>query len=136
MRFHPKFAGRPPVNPDWQSKSPEEKAAITWHGEQDAEDVRHYGKWMRDEAEKSIGRLYPKVEVTEEMAKDRPDLKEYVGKQMTVIAWLWTRTVASPNPACMSARVHFFAVSGSVHVRAMNHGLSQKYTMTKRPMNF
>ena len=64
-----------------------------------AEDVRYYGQWMRDEAEKRIGHLYPKVEVTAEMAKERPDLKPYVGQKLTVIAWLWARTVKSPNPA-------------------------------------
>ncbi len=61
--------------------------------------MRHYGEWMRNEAEKRIGHLYPKVKVTAEMAKDRPDLKQYVGKELTVIAWLWARTVKSPNPA-------------------------------------
>ena len=64
-----------------------------------AEDVRYYGKWMRDEAEKRIGHLYPKVEITAEMAKDRPDLKPLVGQKLTVIAWLWARTVRSPDPA-------------------------------------
>jgi putative DNA methylase len=54
---------------------------------------------MRDEAEKRIGHLYPKVEVTAEMAKARPDLRPYVGRKLTVIAWLWARTVKSPNPA-------------------------------------
>ena len=54
---------------------------------------------MRDEAEKRIGHLYPKVAVTEEMAHERPDLKPYVGRELTVIAWLWARTVKSPNPA-------------------------------------
>ena len=54
---------------------------------------------MRDEAEKRIGHLYPKVEVTTEMAIDRPDLKPLVGQKLTVIAWLWARTVKSPNPA-------------------------------------
>ena len=54
---------------------------------------------MRDEAEKRIGHLYPKVEITAEMAEERPDLKPYVGKKLTVIAWLWARTVKSPNPA-------------------------------------
>jgi putative DNA methylase len=73
---------------------------LTWKGAQGlAEDVRYYGKWMRDEAEKRIGHLYPKVEVTAEMAHARPDLKKYVDKQLTVIAWLWARTVKSPNPA-------------------------------------
>ena len=61
--------------------------------------MRYYGQWMRDEAEKRIGHLYPKIEVTAEMAKERPDLKPYVGKKLTVIAWLWARTVKSPNPA-------------------------------------
>ena len=71
-----------------------------WTGAQGlAEDVRYYGKWMRDEAEKRIGHLYPKIEVTAEMAKERPDLKHYVDRKLTVIAWLWARTVKSPNPA-------------------------------------
>lgn len=54
---------------------------------------------MRDEAEKRIGHLYPKIKLTKEMAKDRPDLSKYVGQELTIIAWLWARTVASPNPA-------------------------------------
>jgi putative DNA methylase len=71
-----------------------------WKGAEGlAADVRYYGKWMRDEAEKRIGHLYPKVEITAEMAKDRPDLKPLVGKKLTVIAWIWARTVKSPNPA-------------------------------------
>ncbi len=95
-----KFAGMPPVNSEWQSKPDAEKAMKVWRGAEGlAEDVRYYGKWMRDEAEKRIGHLYPKAHVTEEMAKDRPDLKRYVGKKLTVIAWIWARTVKSPNPA-------------------------------------
>jgi len=70
-----------------------------------AEDVRFYGQWMRDEAEKRIGRLYPKIEVTEEMTRDRPDLKPYLGQKLTVIAWLWARTVHSPNPAFADVEV-------------------------------
>ena len=52
------------------------KALVKWEGAAQglAEDVRYYGKWMRDEAEKRIGHLYPKVKITAEMAKDRPDL--------------------------------------------------------------
>jgi putative DNA methylase len=106
IEIPPKFAGRPPVNPEWQAKSEAEKAATVWHGAQGlAEDLRYYGKWMREEAEKRIGHLYPKVKITKEMATDRPDLKEYVGKELTVIAWVWARTVASPNPACAGAHV-------------------------------
>lgn len=100
IEIPPKFAGKPPVNPDWQRKRDDEKAMTLWKGAQGlAEDVRYYGQWMRDEAEKRIGHLYPKIEITKEMAKERPDLKKYVGQKLTVIAWLWARTVKSPNPA-------------------------------------
>jgi putative DNA methylase len=65
--------------------------------------VRYYGQWMRDEAERRIGHLYPQIEVTAGMVEDpgnpRPDLKPYLGRKLTVIAWLWARTVKSPNPA-------------------------------------
>jgi putative DNA methylase len=98
IEIPPKFAGQSPVNPEAQRQ----KAQMDkrWQGAQGlAEDVHYYGKWMRDEAEKRIGHLYPKIEITAEMAKERPDLKPYVGQWLTVIAWLWARTVKSPNPA-------------------------------------
>jgi putative DNA methylase len=99
IEIPPKFAGKPPVRP--RSKDdPPDFLNREWRGAQGlAEDVRYYGQWMRDEAEKRIGHLYPKVEVTAEMEKGRTDLKPYVGKRLTVIAWLWARTVKSPNPA-------------------------------------
>ncbi len=101
IEIPPKFAGREPVNPEWQGKSSQEKALTKWQGAQGlAADVRYYGQWMRDEAEKRIGHLYPKVKITAGMTKDRPDLKEYVGQELTVIAWLWARTVECPNPSC------------------------------------
>ena len=66
-------AGEPRVR---RQKATRRRRSTTWKGAQGlAEDVRYYGKWMRDEAEKRIGHLYPKVEVTAEMAKERPDLK-------------------------------------------------------------
>jgi len=98
IEIPPKFAGNAPVNPEWRNA----KALVAreWKGAQGlAEDVRHYGKWMRDEAEKRVGRLYPKIEITAEMVKARPDLSHFVGRDLTVIAWLWARTVKSPNPA-------------------------------------
>lgn len=98
IEIPPKFAGKPPVNPESRKEKP--LLPREWKGAQGlAEDVRYYGQWMRDEAEKRIGQLYPKVAVTVEMAKLRPDLKKYVGQKLTVIAWLWARTVKSPNPA-------------------------------------
>ncbi|HUO84513.1 MAG TPA: DUF1156 domain-containing protein, partial [Thermoanaerobaculia bacterium] len=97
IEIPPKFAGRPPVNPESRKKLDRDHG---WSGAQGlAEDVRYYGQWMRDEAEKRIGHLYPKVKITPEMVKERPDLKKYLGKELTVIAWLWARTVKSPNPA-------------------------------------
>ncbi len=87
IEIPPKFAGRPPVNPDAQKSL----MARDWHGAQGlADDIHYYGKWMRDEAEKRIGHLYPKVTLP----------KEYGGGEATVIAWLWTRTVTCPNPVC------------------------------------
>lgn len=104
IEIPPKFAGRPPVNPERNAGQAGISAA--WKGATGlAEDVRYYGKWMRDEAEKRIGHLYPKVEVTAEMAAERPDLKRYVGRKLTVIAWLWARTVRSPNPAFADVEV-------------------------------
>ena len=102
IEIPPKFAGRPPVNP--ASRQERTLLGREWQGAEGlAEDVRYYGQWMRDEAEKRIGYLYPKIEVTTGMAQDptnpRPDLKKYVSQKLTVIAWIWARTVKSPNPA-------------------------------------
>jgi putative DNA methylase len=98
IEIPPKFASKPPVNPD--ARKDKQLIAKEWKGAQGlAEDVRYYGQWMRDEAEKRIGHLYPKVKITKEMVKERPDLKQYEGGELTVIAWLWARTVKSPNPA-------------------------------------
>lgn len=101
IEIPPKFAGSRPVGP-----IPKEEAKDTpdllkrqWKGAEGlAEDVRRYGYWMREEAKKRIGHLYPEVEITQEMAASRPDLLPYVGQKLTVIAWLWARTVKSPNP--------------------------------------
>ncbi len=104
IEIPPKFAGRPPVNPDHNAGQAGLNAA--WKGASGlAEDVRYYGNWMRDEAEKRIGHLYPKIEVTAEVAAERPDLERYVGRKLTVIAWLWARTVRSPNPAFADVEV-------------------------------
>lgn len=100
IEIPPKFAGKPPINPDWRNKSQGEQSLKKWGGAQGlAEDVRYYGQWMRDEAEKRIGHHYPKIEVTATMAQERPDLKKYVSQKLTVIAWIWARTIKSPNPA-------------------------------------
>ncbi len=95
----PKFANRPPVHPDADPH-------VAWRGAQGlAEDVRRYGRWMREEARERIGHLYPKAAVTAAMAEARADLQPHGGQELTVIAWLWARTVASPDPRMRGAHV-------------------------------
>lgn len=105
IEIPPRFSGMPPVGPrltgDFQGKLSED-----WVGTEGlAEDIRRYAVWMRLEAENRIGHLYPKITVTSEMATERQDLQPLVGKSLTVIAWLWARTVKSPNPAFSDAEV-------------------------------
>lgn len=111
IEIPPKFAGRTPVGPEIEADKGTKKKATRdafedWSGAQGlAEDVRRYGAWMRDEAQKRIGHLYPPIEITAEMVAERPDLMQYQGEKLTVIAWLWARTVRSPNPAFSHAEV-------------------------------
>lgn len=87
IEIPPRFAGKAPVNPDAQVSA----MRNGWNGAQGlAEDVRYYGEWMKQEAYKRIGHLYPKVKVPHEQG----------GGEATVIAWIWARTVKCPNPAC------------------------------------
>ncbi|WP_082559282.1 DUF1156 domain-containing protein [Methylobacterium sp. Leaf94] len=93
-----KFAGCPPVNSE--IRSDRDLLGREWKGPQGlAEDVRFYGRWIRDEARRRIGHLYPTAAITAELAEGRSDLKPLVGQKLTVIAWMWARTVKSPNPA-------------------------------------
>jgi putative DNA methylase len=87
IEIPPKFRDRPPTNPADRVRAKLE----SWKGAQGlAADVRYYGQWMRDEAFKQIGHLYPKVDLPQDLG----------GGEATVIAWLWARTVQCPNPAC------------------------------------
>lgn len=98
IEIPPRFANTKPIGPIPEGETPQ-LIQREWHGAQGlAEDVRRYGYWMREEAKKRIGHLYPQVEITREMTQERPDLLPYAGKKLTVIAWLWARTVKSPNP--------------------------------------
>ena len=88
IEIPPKFAGQAPVNPDARARL---DAADGWTGAKGlAEDVRYYGEWMKQQAFKKIGHLYPKVKVPAAQG----------GGEATVIAWIWARTVKCPNPAC------------------------------------
>ena len=82
IEIPPRFAGRAPVFPG------ADDGTRSWPGAHGlAEDVRCYGEWMREEAWRRIGHLYPRAQL--------PD-----GSEATVIAWIWARTVTCPNPAC------------------------------------
>jgi len=111
IEIPPKFAGRAPVGPEIAADKGNKKRATRdafedWSGAKGlAEDVRRYGAWMREQAQQRIGHLYPKIEVTTDMVAERPDLAQYQGEKLTVIAWLWARTVKSPNPAFSHAEV-------------------------------
>ena len=105
IEIPPKFSGQKPVGPipeaDKHDKKRSTKDAFDhWSGVRGlAEDVRRYGHWMREEAFRRIGHLYPKVRITSNMVANCPDLKAHEGEELTVIAWLWARTVKSPSPA-------------------------------------
>ena len=81
IEIPPKFSGQTPVFP---GAADEQSSWVRAEGL--AADVKNYGQWMRDEAERRIGHLYPKVTAPG-------------GTEHTVIAWKWARTVISPNPA-------------------------------------
>lgn len=81
LEIPPRFAGRAPVHPDTN------RELVTWSGAQGlAADVKAYGKWMREEAHRRVGHFYPSV--------TSPN-----GEELTPIAWIWARTVESPDPA-------------------------------------
>ena len=81
IEIPPRFAGMAPVHPSI------EKTLNTWERAQGlAADVEAYGQWMRNEAQRRIGHLYPDA--------TGPD-----GKKLTPIAWIWARTVTSPDPS-------------------------------------
>ncbi len=93
IELPPKFANQPPVNPDADpmgltiGKGKKAQKA-PWRGAAGlADDIRYYGRKMREMAWERIGHLYPKAKVSN-------------GGEATVIAWLWARTVPCPNPAC------------------------------------
>ena len=105
IEIPPRFAGRAPVGPPRPAET-QAQLHEDWRGARGlAEDVRRYGAWMREQAEKRIGHLYPKITITAAMSADRPDMKPLVGQTLTVIAWVWARTVRSPNPAFSDVEV-------------------------------
>lgn len=86
-----KFANKFPVNPDARQNK---GMTSTWNGAKGlAKDVEYYGTWMREEAQRRIGHLYPTVHIFS-------GYQGYKESDAIVIAWLWARTVICPNPGC------------------------------------
>jgi putative DNA methylase len=83
VEIPPKFRDMEPIHPGAKSRNHYRNA------EGLAEDVKYYGEWMREMALERIGHLYPQVNIP----------SEYGGGKATVIAWIWARTVPSPDPA-------------------------------------
>ncbi len=83
IEIPPRFRNREPVHPDARSRNHYRNADGL------AEDVRQYGEWIRERAFESIGHLYPQADLPQ----------EHGGGKATVIAWIWARTVPSPDPA-------------------------------------
>ena len=89
IEIPPKFKDREPVHPGPGDRNHYRNA------EGLAEDVKHYGEWMREQAFRRIGHLYPQVDLP----------KEHGGGKAIVIAWIWSRTVPSPDPAFGNVQV-------------------------------
>ena len=122
IEIPPKFSGQAPVNPAARRQFGRNSG---WKGASGlAEDIRYYGQWMRDEAEKRIGHYYPKVVLPAEQG----------GGEATVIAWLWSRTVKCPNPACGCEMplVRSFALSTKKGKEAWVEPIVDKETKTVR----
>ena len=100
IEIPPRFSDKAPINPD--SKISHMTQGWT-HAQGLAEDVRYYGDWMKQQAFKRIGHLYPQIKVPREQG----------GGEATVIAWIWARTVECPNPLCRcdAPLVHSFEIS-------------------------
>lgn len=93
LELAPRWIDCPPVNPDDRRRI---GGAESWPGMLGlAADLRHYGRLLRTRAQEKIGHLYPRVRLSNEQG----------GCEAPVIAWLWTRTVASPNPAARGKHV-------------------------------
>lgn len=95
-----RFSGRSPIGPLDKNQAPSSLEEKQWQGTSGvAEDIMRYGQWFINRIQKKLGRLYPGVEISSEIVQNRPDLKKYLGRKLTPIAWIYARTVNSPNPA-------------------------------------
>lgn len=106
IEIPPLFANRKPSSRNQKGKQRELLVEDKWEGVSGlVADIRHYATWMKGEAEQRLSALYPDIKITPDIAAGRPDLQRYTGKTLKVMAWIWARTVKSPNPAFSSIDV-------------------------------
>ena len=103
LELAPRWADCPPSNPEDRGRIGGTESWIGTAGL--AADVSYYGRRILQRAREKLSHFYPSADITPEIAHNRADLEAYVGKQLPVIAWIWARTVASPDPAARSAHV-------------------------------
>lgn len=127
LELAPRWAGHAPVNPDDRES---DVGTQVWTGTKGlAADVRYYGRLIRERALEKIGHLYPKVKL--------PD--EHGGGEANVIAWLWTRTVASPDPSARGAHVPLvrsFTLSGEKGKRIWVDPVVDKESLPDEALDF
>lgn len=97
LEIVPKFLTQKPVNPKSRKQA---KSFGMGVAEGFIEDIEHYAERILELSRPILAPVYPEYLVTAETASGRPDLKGLVGKKMTVMGWLWARTVKCSNPAC------------------------------------
>ena len=117
IEIPPKFKDMPPIHPGAKDRQ------FYRNAEGLAEDVKYYGEWMRKKAWERIGHLYPQVDLP----------KEHGGGKATVIAWIWARTVPSPDPAFSDVQVPVtssFLLSSKAGKEAWIEPIVDKFTKT------
>nr|BAH89289.1 conserved hypothetical protein [uncultured bacterium]BAH90242.1 conserved hypothetical protein [uncultured bacterium] len=117
IEIPPKFKDMSPIHPGIKGRS------FYRNAEGLAEDVKYYGEWMREKAWDRIGHLYPQVDLP----------KEYGGGKATVIAWIWARTVPSPDPAFADVQVPLisnFVLSSKKGQEVWIEPLTDRHTKT------
>ncbi|MCW5685473.1 MAG: DUF1156 domain-containing protein [Pseudolabrys sp.] len=89
IEIPPKFRDKHPIHPGAKDRQ------FYRNAEGLAEDVKYYGEWIRERAWEQIGHLYPQVDLPRHLGGDKA----------TVVAWIWARTVPSPDPAFAGVQV-------------------------------
>ncbi len=138
IEIPPKFSGRAPVGPETQTRKGK-KLAFTqaWLGTSGlAEDVRRYSAWICNEAVNCLGSFYPKAKINKDMLHERPDLARMCGQEFDVIAWIWVRTVYSPNPAFSHVEVPLASTFVLSTKGAYHQKLRMELKLQRKVQNF